>query len=98
MGGFYAEYTYGDIGWFPKYVGLFIALVILGSAIGVNRPQSWEVAMVYGILVGLCLYGFNTASRMTIDQQAGFKLLAVEMFWGALSTGIVALIIHGIFD
>jgi len=73
-----------------KITGMFVSLVLLSSAIGVQLPDSVENAVTYGALVGLVVYGFYHGTQLAINKTWTTKIAIIDTMWGVISVGLSA--------
>ena len=73
-----------------NYISAFLAWLLICSAIGVQLPNNYKEAVVYGILVGLVIYGVFNATNYAINKDWSLKLTLLDTMWGMIVCGIAS--------
>lgn len=78
------------------YSAIFVWL-LLCSAIAVQIPKNISEAIVYGLLVGLVVYGIYNFTNLAILKEWNIKIAIIDTIWGTINCGIAALLIYLIY-
>ena len=81
----------------PNIYAAILVYLIICSAIGVQLPKSYSEALVYGILVGLCIYGvFNLTSYAIFDNWS-LSTAIIDTIAGTINCAIAASLVYFIY-
>jgi uncharacterized membrane protein len=80
-----------------NYISAFISWLLICSAISVQLPNKYKEALVYGILVGLVVYGVFNSTNYAINKDWSLKLSLLDTIWGMIVCGIASSIVYLIF-
>lgn len=78
------------------YSSIFVWL-LLCSAIAVQIPKNMSEAILYGLLVGLVVYGIYNFTNLAILKEWNIKIAIIDTIWGIINCGIAALLIYLIY-
>ena len=76
------------------WIPMFIAGVLIVSAISVNTPTSVKGAILYGSLVGLVVYGITNASMISQSKKWGYGIAIIDTIAGIVTGCILSLILY----
>ena len=74
-----------------------ISWLLICSAISVQLPKSYKEAVVYGMLVGLVIYGVFNSTNFAINKDWSLKLSILDTMWGVVVCGIASSVVYLIF-
>lgn len=77
--------------------GTIVIAFLLCSAIGVQLPNTAKEAIVYGILVGLVIYGCHNCFNIMYIKKWDYKILLLDTIYGTFLCGLVAYVIFKLF-
>lgn len=77
-------------------IGIFIILLLLGSAIAVQFPTNSRTAVTYGALLGLLVYGVANGMLLMSNGMSVPWALA-DIGRGMLTTSMTAFLVYKIF-
>ena len=80
-----------------NYLSAFLSWLLICSAIGVQLPQKYKEALVYGALVGLVVYGVFNTTNFAINKDWSLKLACLDTLWGMVVCSIASSIVYLIF-
>ena len=81
----------------PNIYAAILVYLIICSAIGVQLPKSYSEALVYGILVGLCIYGvFNLTSYAIFDNWS-LSTAIIDTIAGTINCAIATSLVYFIY-
>lgn len=80
------NWWYGILAWF------FIAI-----ALSVQRPSQISESIVYGLLIGVVIYGTFNATTLAIFNGWSLKTSIYDILWGTLNCMFTSIILYYIF-
>lgn len=68
-----------------------IAWILLSSALGVlHQPDSLQTSVVYGMLVGLVVYGVYNGTNYAIVKNWPMNIAFMDTMWGIFVSGVAS--------
>jgi len=79
-----------------NYLSAFLSWLLICSAISVQLPKNLEEAMIYGMLVGLVVYGVWNFTNHAIMQWP-IKTIIADTLWGMFVCSMASLSVYLIY-
>ncbi len=80
-----------------NYISAFLSWLLICSAIGVQLPNKYKESLVYGLLVGLVVYGVFNTTNYAINKDWSLKLTILDTIWGMIVCSIASSVVYLIF-
>ena len=81
----------------PNWPAAFVVYVLLGTGIAlfvIPRASTASLAVVYGALFGLVVYGVYDFTNYSTLRQWPLVLALADVAWGAVASGACAVVVH----
>ena len=81
-----------------NYFSAIIAWLLLSLALTIHSPLTWKDAAIYGLYIGLIIYGiYNSTNYAIMDGKWPLKIALLDTIWGMTLCTIVSVLLFFIF-
>ena len=79
------------------WIGLITITFLISSIIAIQIPKNAKTSLIYGMLIGLVIYGCINAVLLMTNFKWTVKTAIIDIIYGIISTSIVAFIVYKVF-
>lgn len=81
-----------------NYFSAIIAWLLLSLALTIHSPLTWKDAALFGLYIGLIIYGiYNSTNYAIMDGRWPLKIALLDTIWGMTLCTLVSVLLYFIF-